>query len=198
MVWWLFSRKKEDSLHPHIRKIESTLKNSFENIKNDVFKITSHITKHGDHIEDIKERLTKLEHNLSFLHGKLDNYKEEEIDEEEYYDVNEGLISDGKEKIIDNLTNVQMSIITRLADLQSEAEESWISAKNLTEDLYPEKEYSKVRPMMSDYLNILLDFGLIYKIRKRRQTYISLSPKGLNFIPKSKQKKLIKLVNKKN
>ena len=50
---------------------------------------------------------------------------------------------------------------------------------------------------MSDYLNILLDFGLIYKIRKRRQTYISLSPKALNFIPKNKQKKLIKLINKK-
>ena len=39
MVWWLFSRKKEGSFHPHIKKIEGILKNSFENIKNDVYKI---------------------------------------------------------------------------------------------------------------------------------------------------------------
>ena len=186
MVWWLFQRKKEEKVHPHIKKIEHTLKNSFKNIKNDVSTITSHLHKHKNHITTIHERLEKLEQGIIFLQDKLE--PNQEYDEE--------FIEDKKEKIIDNLTTVQTSILQRLAHLQTESDESWISAKALTEDLYPEKEYSKIRPMMSDYLNILLDFGLINKIRRRRQTYVSLSTKAINLIPKSKQKKLIKIIER--
>lgn len=193
MVWWLFSKKEEK--HSHIKKVESTLKNSFDNIKSDIYIITSHVHKHKGHIKELNQRLEKIEHNIAFLHGKLDKkeaiHLDPELDtEEEYYDTS-------SENIIDNLTTVQKSILLRLAHLQTETNELWISSKNLTEDLYPEKEYSKIRPMMSDYLNILLDFGLINKIRKRRQTYISLSKKSLSFIPKNKQKKLIKIFQRK-
>jgi len=188
MVWWLFSKKREDKIHPHIKKIESALKNSFGNIKSDIFAITSHIGKHNNHIGDIHKRLDKIEQNILFLHNKLENNLELDIDEEE-------LVSN-KEKIVDNLTTLQKTILVRLANLQTESNEPWISAKNLTEDLYPEKEYSQIRPMMSDYLNILLDFGLINKIRKRRQTYVSLTKKAVNLIPKNKQKRLIQIINK--
>lgn len=189
MVWWFFSKKREENIHPHITRIESTLKNSFNNIKSDISAISTHMHKHEDHIQSIHKRLDKLEHSLLFLHNKLDS-------NESSIDVDEEFTATNKTKVVDSLTTVQKSILVRLANLQSESNESWISAKNLTEDLYPEKEYSQIRPMMSDYLNILLDFGLINKVRKRRQTYISLSKKALHFIPKDKQKKLIKIIEK--
>ncbi len=188
MVWWLFSKKSERNIHPHIKKIEQTLKNSFKNIKSDVVAISSHISKHNNHIGDIHKRLNQIEQTVAFLHNKLENNLELDIDEEE--------LIPNKEKIVDNLTTLQRTILARLANLQSESNESWISAKNLTEDLYPEKEYSQIRPMMSDYLNILLDFGLINKVRKRRQTYVSLTKKAINLVSKNKQKKLIKIINK--
>ena len=195
MVWWLFQKKREDiSSHPHLKKIEGALKSSFNNIKGDISSITSHIHKHKGHITEINKKLEQLEKNIVYLHGKLEKEsvkKEEDMElaEEEYSE-------DNKEKILNNLTTVQTSILRRLAHLQTETDESWVSTKNLTEDLYPEKEYSKIRPMMSDYLNILLDFGLINKVRKRRQTYVSLSTKAINLIPKSKQKKLIKIIER--
>ncbi len=188
MVWWLFFKKREEAIHPHLKKVEFTLRNSFNNIRKDISAISSHITKHEDHLQSIYKRLEKLEQGMHILHNNVEASDNLEVDSE--------FIADNKEKVVDNLTTVQKSILLRLAHLQSESDEPWISAKNLTEDLYPEKEYSQIRPMMSDYLNILLDFGLINKIRKRRQTYISLSKKSLNFIPKSKQKKLIKIIEK--
>ena len=188
MVWWLFSRKREVKIHPHIKRIESTLKNSFNNIKTDISAISSHIIKHSDHIKDIHKRLDYIEQNISILHNKIESDLGMDSDEE--------FITNNKEKIVDNLTTVQRTILLRLANLQIESEEPWISTKNLTEDIYPEKEYNQIRPMMSDYLNILLDFGLINKVRKRRQTYISLSKKALYFISKNKQKKLIKVIKK--
>ncbi len=187
MVWWLFSKKKE-VIHPHIKKIEDTLKNSFNNIKTDISIVNSHIHKHKNHIDTVHKRLEKLEQGISYLYNKLENFNPE-LDIDEEFIIN-------KEKIINNLTTVQRSILIRLANLQTESAESWISAKNLTEELYPEKEYSKIRPMMSDYLNILLDFGLINKVRKRRQTYVSLTKKALKLIPKNKQKKLIKIIER--
>lgn len=195
MVWWLFSKKKEDiSSHPHLKKIEGVLKSSFNNIKGDISTITSHIHKHKGHISDINKKLEQLEKNIVYLHGKLEkepvkSEEDMELDEEEHYE-------DNKEKILNNLTTVQTSILRRLAHLQTETDEPWVSTKSLTEDLYPEKEYSKIRPMMSDYLNILLEFGLINKIRKRRQTFVSLSKKALDLVPKTKQKKLIKILSR--
>ena len=189
MVWWLFSKKREDKVHPHLKKIESVLKNSFSNIKSDVSTITSHINKHKDHIGNIHKRLDKIEQTVSFLHNKLENAGLE-------FDIDEDVLVDNKQRVVNNLTTVQKTILSRLSHLQSETSESWVSTKSLTEDIYPEKEYSQIRPMMSDYLNILLDFGLINKIRKRRQTYVSLTKKAVNLIPKNKQKRLIKIINK--
>ena len=49
MVWWLFLKKRGIS---HLKKIEYSLKNSFNNIKLDINTITKHIHKHEDSINN--------------------------------------------------------------------------------------------------------------------------------------------------
>jgi predicted transcriptional regulator len=68
--------------------------------------------------------------------------------------------------------------------------------KQLSEELYPEKKYNDVRSMMSDYINLLSEYGLVKKIRRGRQIFLSITEKGIAFFDKNKRKKLLKVLNK--
>ena len=61
----------------------------------------------------------------------------------------------------------------------------------LAQDLYPGKPYDKVRSTVSEYIGILVDAGLLHKMRKGKQTYIATTQKGQDFFQKNnpKQKK---------
>src|SRR3989344_7596051 len=56
---------KKDDLHhdnhKRLNTLESSLKNSFFNIKKDVFKITTSISHHDNHLSHLKERLDRIE-----------------------------------------------------------------------------------------------------------------------------------------
>ena len=68
--------------------------------------------------------------------------------------------------------------------------------KHLSEELYPEKEYNDVRSMISDYVNLLNEYGLVKKTRKGRQIFVSITEKGSIFYDKAKRKKLLTIINK--
>lgn len=189
MVWWLFSRKKKEHHYlSFLKKIEDGLIHSFGLIKDDVSAITKRLEHHDNHIDEIKQRLISIEQSLIKPEGI--EIEEKESEPEPQVEIQ------GKQMAWEDLTTVQQSLFWRLGALQIESNQSWIPTKYLAEELYPNKEYKSVRSMVSDYINLLIDYGLLKKTRKGRQTYTALTKKGIKFFDKNKQKKLLQVMEK--
>ena len=185
MVWWLFSKKKESSFNT----IEDSLKKSFFNIKKDILHITNKLSSHDGKIENIISRLDYIEaliRGQSFLKTQETGHEAEEIEEEQK--------KNDLKPLVEGLTQTQQNIFRALATLQIEGNHSWIPQKDLARELYPNKKYDSVRTLVSDYINLLIDQGLVKKIRKGRQVYASLSERGTKFIQQTKKKKILKIL----
>lgn len=162
-MWWFF-RKKEDKKW---KELHESLKKSFNNIKRDMQKFKSSIEEHDDHILNIKDQLAGLRVKTP------EELQEEKLDLE----VTEG-------KIIEGLTNLQKSLLSRLKILSNESAQEWITMKYLTQELYPQKDYNDIKSMISNYTDALLQLGLIHKKRKGRQIHLSLTQKAEEILPK--------------
>jgi len=201
----LFSKKvsKEE-----FNRLIETIKNSFLNVKTDISKIKDKTTSNEDEIKEIRNTISYINQSITSLNNKIDSLsitrqrtrinKRKPIIEELELEIPQSAQSKlSKTPILEKLTPVQEEMLKRLAALNRENPNSLISAKDLASELYPESEYSKVRPMISNYLDILEELNLLKKIRKRRQVYIELTEKGkslvhpfpLNKITFSKNKK---------
>ncbi len=209
-MWWLFSNKKRGNtfnldfhLHRKLKNIEDSLKNSFFNVKKDIAKINTFLYHHDNSLAHLKERILFLEARLSELNNH--KYHEKivaEIPKNEppsYNDIEFSKDTDKKPNLLvkwEDLTNIQQNIFLRLGLLQIESSQRRIAMKHLAEELYPEKEYNDVRSMISDYINLLNEYGLIKKTRKGRQIFISITEKGLIYYDKTKRKKLLEVIKK--
>jgi len=204
-----FLKKDVLSTHNHHRlnKLESSLKNSFFNIKKDVFKITTsivhhenNVATHNSHLNSLKERLDKMESLLFEVQKSLaqgsqisKNYTPKGETKSQIGEKQE-IHLPGASSVLDQLTPVQQNILFRLGTLHVESNTSWVLVKSLIEDLYPDKEYHAVRSMVSEYLDILVGYGLIKKIRKGKSLYSRLTERGIAMFDKAKQKKLLEIV----
>ena len=207
-MWWLFSNKrtKEDYSVIHnfhflnkVKTMEENLKNSFFNIKKDISKVNSLLYHHDNNLNHLKERVTYLETLLKDLHYKDAKRTKEipkniEITEKEPVSLPTSVnISTVK---WEDLTNIQQNMLLRLGLLQMESSQRRIAMKHLAEELYPEKTYNDVRSMISDYVNLLNEHGLIKKTRKGRQIFVSITERGSLFYDKEKRKKLLDIIKK--
>ena len=209
-MWWLFSNKKRGNvvnydlhLHSRIKNIEESLKNSFFNIKKDITKINSFLYHHDNNLAHLKERVLFLESKLRDLSEKENiqkNFEEKPQKKELVYEEKDiAEKSDKKTTLLvkwEDLTNIQQTIFLRLGLLQIESSQKRIAMKHLSEELYPEKEYNDVRSMISDYINLLNEYGLIKKTRKGRQIFLTVTERGTVFYDKEKKKKLLDVLNK--
>jgi|SRR3989344_5354405 len=209
-MWWLFSNKKRGNvvnydlhLHSRIKNIEESLKNSFFNIKKDITKINSFLYHHDNNLAHLKERVLFLESKLRDLSEKENiqkNFEEKPQKKELVYEEKDiAEKSDKKTTLLvkwEDLTNIQQTIFLRLGLLQIESNQKRIAMKHLSEELYPDKEYNDVRSMISDYINLLNEYGLVKKSRKGRQIFLTVTERGTVFYDKEKKKKLLDVLNK--
>ena len=205
-MWWLFSNKKRDTSSSHdihlfsrIKTMEQNLKNSFFNIKKDIHKVNNIVFSHDDKINHLKERVHYLENiikNLRVLDSVEESPKEKSKKENIEQTINTDISINNPTIKWGDLTNIQQNLFMRLGLLQIEANQRRIAMKHLAEELYPEKTYNDVRSMISDYVNLLNEHGLVKKTRKGRQIFVSTTEKGLIFYDKAKKKKLLDILRK--
>ena len=181
--------------------MEENLKNSFFNIKKDIHKVNNIVFSHDDKLNHLKERVHYLENvirNLNSLDSVEDpKEKSNKKESPEQPVINTAGISISNPVIKwEDLTNIQQSLFMRLGLLHIESGQRRIAMKHLAEELYPEKTYNYVRSMISDYVNLLNEHGLIKKTRKGRQIFISVTEKGSIFYDKAKRKKLLDVLKK--
>ncbi|MBS3117505.1 hypothetical protein J4430_01335 [Candidatus Woesearchaeota archaeon] len=182
-MFGFLKRKREQ---PNLRAMHISLTNSFKNIKKDI----SHLhAKKQDH----EGRLDQIERLLHHLHGKIEvilSYS----DSESRSSTSPEVISPNEATstfdfgALDSLTVVQRNILEMLIRLMNERGSSLVSLKDISEDLYPNKDYRAIRSLMSSYSDYLEEQGFIRKARKGRQTYLLLTERTKKSLKKSKGK----------
>ena len=188
----LFSRKKnyvkrEDlqSLHERLQKAFSKVKDNFSEVKG---WIDQNNAKHDlmDHkIELVKLELTGLKNQLDFIQNNLlgtqgANSKESKISDEDEVDY------------FKELSQTQLSLLGTILKVSVISKEESIPLKIISQEYYPDYEYQSIKSVLSEYSDILLNFGLIKKQRRGRIMHVSLTEKGKKFCKKN-SKKLIEL-----
>ncbi|MFH1592241.1 MAG: hypothetical protein ABIB47_02655 [Candidatus Woesearchaeota archaeon] len=196
-MFGIFSKNRRmEELENKLNLIEKSLLVSFQNIKYDV-----HGSKTHTHyrFQELLRRLERIESELFNIKTENTNLisqtsprhqdQQDKVTVETFSEVDETGIA-GK------LTEVQQNILMLLAKLHIENPDSWIPAKQLGNELYPQKRYESIRPMISTYLDVLEELNLVRKLRKRRQVFTRLTTKGISHINPHLNQKIKPIIKK--
>ncbi|MBS3107939.1 hypothetical protein J4468_03410 [Candidatus Woesearchaeota archaeon] len=175
----LFFNKKSDKRWDFLHL---SLKNSFNNIKNDMGFIKSHINSKNSQFES---KLTEMERRIYRIESMIHMLGQTQQSQTKIIETTKDEEIKFKDDVSD-FTNLQKSILVTLFILTKEADTLWLGMKELAQEIYPNKEYSSIRSMISTYTDYLHDSGFIKKRRKGRDTYLSLTEKGLIFMDREK------------
>lgn len=170
MFNWLFGARKEKDTSQKIKIMESTLKESFNNIKKDIDKLF-------EHVEKTNSKHIKHEEDVTSLHKRL-LYLEEKLFKEYILNKNEDIESDLELDEENNLTEISQKICMILAALSKENSEKFIPLKILAEEMYPDKKYQTIRSTISQYTTELEKLGYIQKKKRGRQVYLRSTDKN--------------------
>jgi len=112
--------------------------------------------------------------------------------EEAYYPEDETVSS----TVFESLTETQNLLFLKLGALLRESGQERILFKTLAQEAYPGKDYGAIRSTISEYLDILAEFGLVNKTRRGKSSYVQLTKKGKEHLSKQKQPAEKKIMRK--
>ncbi len=205
----LFSNKRrEDSLDRKITAISENISSSFQKVKDDIKSVGKWINrfeendqKHSDDIAYLRSELQYLRTLISErpIHQEIKQERARKITHKPVIEavVEEESFEIPSQSVIDTLTDTQRSIFSRLGVLQKEGSQPWVPLKQLAQEVYPEKKYDEVRSTISEYMGLLSDAGLVKRVRKGKQTFVSVSEKGSALFSKQPKENLVKARKKK-
>jgi len=187
-------------------KFDSVLTNIKQKVTSFMFKDTSHLNERIDTLDrSVKQSFLNLrramEHVSKWLyHFKAKNEKYEKQIQDIMYRLNniemhldrfsnseQGpslIISKEKPEQLPNdtlwesLTETQQKICWKIAVLQKEMPNQWISLKCLAQEIYPDRDYSQVRSTLSQFITALEEMGIVQRKRKGKQTYVYSTSKN--------------------
>lgn len=203
-----FSKKRDDVLltahQEELARLNINLKHSFLKIKEDIRAIRAWIdyfeTQHREHkskFKHVENRLAQMDELVSYaVLTPQKQTKENVMLQQEVKEMLEQTSSSHYLKLLEGLTETQKVMFHRLALLLKEAGQEWITIKSLATDLYPNKTYDQIRSMMSEYVNILVESGLLEKRRRGKQAYVTVTNKGKQLLEKVKQEVAPKIKTK--
>ncbi len=207
---WFSKKREEDNTEyrEDLERLNANLKHSFIKIKDDIKAIKEWIDyfelQHRDHktkFKHVENRLSQIDETVSYVLLSPPKEQEKIVQQqerlqEEVKEILEQAPSPQYLKLLDDLTETQKSMFYRLALLLKEADQEWMTMKALAMDLYPNKQYDQVRSTTSEYVNILMESGLLEKRRRGKQTYITITKKGQQLLEKSKHEIAQKVKNR--
>ncbi len=142
MVFGFFKRRSDKE----IEDLRDVMQNSFRNMHEDMGKVTTWINhfhgKHNDHDQNFKgvsKRLDKVEFALAELQAVILNSSQQEKNPEVV--IPEDLRDEDSEEASSwmELTETQQKLCWKIAALQKEMPNEWISLKTLAQEMYPER-----------------------------------------------------------
>ena len=186
-----FKKKEDNQLKETVEAMQTSLKKSFNNIKKDFSTIDTHHktfhekhekhekshSEHRNNIKELNERLMSIERVIN----QTQNIEPTPIKVSVESDFDE----------IESMTEVSQKICYILAALAQEDKEL-VTLKFLAEEMYPGKEYSKIRSTISQYTTELEELGYVQKKKKGKHVYIRSTEKNPYLKEKIVSKKKIK------
>ena len=189
----MFGFFKKKSLHKKIKAIEGGLHYSFSKIKEDFLSTHAKIDRHHEHTS---KRLDKIHIRLEQLERLFSSMQRREASVDQ--DISEyAIIPSQNPNLLYSLTEVQQRLFMELIALHLETGSEWISLKVLAKQLYPDKDYERVRSTLSEYTSILMEHGLLQKKIQRKKAYIQATKLGLVYLDKNRATKLSQIIKKK-
>ncbi|MBI4155084.1 hypothetical protein HY498_03295 [Candidatus Woesearchaeota archaeon] len=202
MFFW--KKKREIEFNYKWQLLQYALKNSFSNVKNDIEKIAHNHHSHENRFEEIFARLNKIEgiletvtnlsltkeHNIALaqpikqIPEKIHHLHPTEKDKSEIW-----------KRAFDSLTETQKSFFIRLSVLLNESNTGWLPMKTVTQDLYPDKSYNDIKPMISLFVKNIEELGFIQKMRKGKQIFLTITDRGKSLFLDKTLKKLEEVDN---
>ncbi|MFH1637711.1 MAG: hypothetical protein ABIB71_04785 [Candidatus Woesearchaeota archaeon] len=201
LISWLFGRS--DSSNKRVEKVERDVKNSLGAVRKDIHNVSKWLVhfkeKHQQHdknFDAILARLDCIEERLIEI-SEIDAGDETSLEEENSAEVEE---LHGEEPKEDSnwelLTDTQKNICWKLASIQKENPDQWVSLKYLAQEIYPDKDYTKVRSALSQFVSQLEELGYVKRKRRGKQAYVYSTKNNPYY--KAKKKPLIAKVKVKS
>lgn len=177
MVFGFFRRGKDKE----IENIHNQLHESFSNIREDMGKVTAWINhfhdrhnKHDQKFEHVSKRLDKVEFALAEMQAVILDSSQQSSKQKKVLEPEDFREEESEEATAwMELTETQQKLCWKIAALQKEMPNDWISLKQLAQEMYPEKDYSSVRSTICQFVSQLEELGFVKRRRKGRQTYVS-------------------------
>lgn len=158
---------KVDALERSVQQSFSNLRKDMEHISKLLHYFNASTQKQSKEISMIERRLRAVELSIDKASGK----ELEEIEEpKEAAERASGNMDD--ETLWESLTETQQKLCWKLAALQKEMPDQWISLKYLAQEIYPDKEYGAIRSTLSQFVTALEEMGFVKRKRKGKQAYI--------------------------
>lgn len=174
--------------HPHERidTLSKNVQQSFLKLRKDMEHISKLLhyydKKHNDHDAKFSLLIKKINYleaalqELSNERPSLKNEINQIIETEKDISNTEQTLQDSTTPIMDtiwdNLTETQQKLCWKLAALEKEMPNQWISLKYLAQELYPDKDYASIRSTLSQFIANLEELGLVKRKRKGKQAYV--------------------------
>ncbi len=207
-IFSLFSnRRREDSLDRKITVISENISDSFKKVKEDIKSIGKWINRFEENDKRQSEDVAYLRSELHYLRTLI---AERPVHQEVHHEKphrsapKQEIIEDVIETFpvsatpsLDHFTDTQKALFSRLGVIQKEGSQPWVPLKQLAQEVYPEKKYDEVRSTVSEYLSLLADAGLVKRVRKGKQTFVSVSEKGSSLFSKQPKENLAKVRKRK-
>lgn len=206
-----FSKKSpNEGLEQKLSAIDRNIADSFNAVKEDFRSIRKWIEhfdennkKHDSDLYELKGEIRYLRSTLRDVRDQQESHSTRlqespprlsEAHQQKRQPIVEDIVEEAEEidepvrVDMDQFTDTQKAIFSRLGIIQKESSQSWIPLKHLAHEVYPEKEYNDVRSTLSEYMGLLADAGLIKRTRKGKQTFVSVSDKGSKIFADNRKK----------
>lgn len=173
---WFF-KKKDDKLD----EIEQKLDKSFLHIKNDMTYLFNKVQEQEHQLAELKSMMSTTEILATQQEQPPSKVMKYDGDEQDY----------SLKEAYETLTNIHKALLLKMGLLAKENPEQWIPMKVISREMYPNKEYEKIKSMISNYTDNLLNLGFVQKKRIGRQIVMKLTDKGLDCLPEQIKSKRI-------
>ena len=176
---WFF--KKRDT---GLDEIHSRMNSSFTRIRDDMEKVSSWINhfnekndNHDNQFKRLQARMDRIENSVLELQSMMYSPEKEETELKEDIKLEPEQVEEEDVAWME-LTETQQKLCWKIAALQKEMPNEWISLKSLAQEMYPQKEYSSVRSTICQFVSQLEEMGFVKRRRRGRQTYVSSTEKN--------------------
>lgn len=189
-------------IQKRLQQMDFALKSSFTNIKKD-------ISSHEGSLASINTKLTEQEKLIQQLIAEMDLVQKKNrasiLPSEDTTSHNNQRVfgersvesterSETVRRTPNSLSALHLEILKRIMLLQMETGKRCITMKELAAEIYPTKEYSKIKSTMSEYIKSLHQSGLVEKVQKEK-LYLSYTEKALQYADEQRISRMKEIIS---